>query len=61
MSPLDINIKIQMMLDSIKETKKQLIRDDIRPNRRKDLEDYLTIVKGDLRQMYYDLFKIIKN
>ena len=39
MSPLDINIKIQMMLDSIKETKKQLIRDDIRPNRRKDLED----------------------
>lgn len=61
MSPLDINIKIQMMLDSIKETKKQLIRDDIRPNRRKDLEDYLTIVKEDLRQMYYDLFKIIKN
>ena len=60
-SCLDMKIKIAMMLDQIKTIKKSLKDDSLRPALRQRLEDDLVILKRDVKELYYELFKIQKN
>jgi len=61
MSCLDIHTKIAMMLEQIRVTKKMLKDNCLRPSVRERLVDELKILKRDVKQLYYDLFKVISN
>ena len=61
MSCLDIQTKLAMMLDQIGITKKMLNSDSIRPATKERLEGELSILRRDVKQLYFDLFKIISN
>jgi hypothetical protein len=61
MSCLDIQIKLAMMMDQIGITKKMLKEDSIRPATKERLEEELNILRKDVKQLYFDLFKIISN
>ena len=61
MSCLDIQTKLAMMIDQIGTIKKMLREDSIRPSTRVRLEDELNILRIDVKQLYYDLFKVISN
>ena len=61
MSCLDIQTKLAMMMDQIGITKKMLKEDSIRPATKERLEEELNILRRDVKQLYFDLFKIISN
>jgi hypothetical protein len=50
-----------MMMDQIGITKKMLKEDSIRPATKERLEEELNILRRDVKQLYFDLFKIISN
>lgn len=49
------------MLDSIQSAKNMLNRDDIRPNTKVRLEEDIEVLRQDVKELYIELFKIIKN
>ena len=49
------------MLEQIRVTKKMLKDNCLRPSVRERLVDELKILKRDVKQLYYDLFKVISN
>jgi hypothetical protein len=61
MTCLDIKDKIAMIIDQIQTSKKMLKDDSVRPDNRRRLEEDLTILRTDLREMYIELFKINEN
>jgi hypothetical protein len=61
MSCLDITTKIAMMIDQILTAKRMLKRDDIRPDVRQWVEEELSIWREDVKELYVELFKIMRD
>ncbi len=49
------------MLEQLSITKKMMEEDGIRPKQLERLKEEYNILKTDIRNMYFDLFNIIKN
>jgi len=58
---LDSLTRISIMLEQLKIIKGMLADDSIRPNHRQRLEEDRRTLKASLREVYFDLFKIISN
>lgn len=58
---LDSLTRISIMLEQLKIIKGMLADDSIRPNHRQRLEEDRRTIKAELRQLYFDLFKVISN
>jgi hypothetical protein len=61
MSCLDPHIKLQLMLDAIKQIRRLLKDDSIRPTQRNRLLDDLAVLNQDVKQMVIELNKLIVN
>ena len=59
MTCLDPRIKIQKMLDTIRLTKSMLADDAIRPSQRNRLNEELTILKKDLKEIVLKVSNLI--
>jgi hypothetical protein len=61
MSCLNILDKIGIMLEQLSITKHMMQEDGIRPKQLERLKEEYDILKTDIRNMYFDLFKVIRN
>ena len=61
MSCLNIQDKILLMIDSMQIAKRMLSDDSIRPEVKYNVEEELSILRQNIRELYIDLFKIINN
>lgn len=61
MSCLNITTKIAMMMDSLQTAKGMLSDDSIRPNTKVRLQAEIEIWRRDIKELYIDLFKVIRN
>lgn len=58
---LDVYTKITLMLGQLHIINCELKDDGIRPTRRERLEEDKRILKEELREIYFDLYRIIRN
>jgi hypothetical protein len=61
MSCLDPHIKLQLMLNEIRQIRRLLSDDSIRPTQRNRLLDDLAVLNQDVKQMVIELNKLIVN
>ena len=61
MGYLDIHDKIALMIDSLQTAKRMLNDDSIRPSVKVQLEDYVKVLREDLKELYIEFYRIIRN